>query len=361
MTTSLSRPWALLVGSLGLLALLGFGIRNVLSISRAVIPKSAAPVSSAPPTVLVDDYVVRPTAVADELQATGTIQANQEVQLVSEVARKVTAIYAPEGRAVARGTLLFKLDAADLLARRHKLKLQEKLALLDDRRMRGLLQTESVTQQEYDQVSTTLQVLQADIKSVDVDLAKTQIRAPFAGKVGLNQVDVGAYVTPSTVLTSLEDVSQVEVTFTVPERYAADVRPGQTIRFTTENGSASQVARVVATEPRTDVSTRSLQVKALSPNSKGQLVPGMSAKISFALRATADALVVPTQALIPTDKGYALYAIKGGKADYRDVTTGPRSRGSVQVLTGLRAGDTVITTNLLRLAPGVPVRVASAQ
>jgi membrane fusion protein (multidrug efflux system) len=358
MTTTFSRSRGLLLGALVLVILLGFGIPKVLSANKTVAASAEPAAAESTPAVLVDHYVVHSTTSSDALQATGTIQANQEVQLVSEVARKVTGIYAHEGTLVARGTLLFKFDDADLQARRHKLKLQEKLALLDDGRMRGLLKTESVTQQEYDQVSTNLQVLQADIQGVDVELAKTQIRAPFAGKVGLNKVDVGAYVTPSTVLTSLEDVSQVEVFFTVPERYAAEVRPGQTIQFTTENGTATQSGRIIATEPRTDVSTRSLQVKALSPNAQRQLVPGMSAKISFALRTNANALVVPTQALIPTAKGYALYAIKGGKADYRDVTTGPRSSGTVQVLSGVHPGDTVITTNLLRLGPGVAVQLA---
>ncbi|WP_052732952.1 efflux RND transporter periplasmic adaptor subunit [Hymenobacter terrenus] len=362
MTTTFSSSRVLLFSALGLLILpLGFGLPKLLSAKKTEPAAAGAAPAGPAPAVLVDHYVVRATAVSDELQATGTIQANQEVQLVSEVARKVTGVYAPEGTTVARGTLLFKLDDADLQARRRKLKLQEKLALLDDRRMRGLLQTESVTQQEYDQVSTNLQVLQADLQLVDVELAKTQIRAPFAGKIGLNHVDVGAYVTPSTVLTSLEDVSQVEVAFTVPERYAAEVRPGQTIRFTTDNGTAPQTGRIIATEPRTEVSTRSLLVKAIAPNAKRQLVPGMSAKISFALHAATATLVVPTQALIPTAKGYSLYAIKGGKADYRDVTIGTRSSGVVQVLSGLSAVDTVITTNLLRLGPGVPVQVAKAQ
>jgi membrane fusion protein (multidrug efflux system) len=361
MTTTLSHPKMLLASALLLALALAFGIPKMLPAKKAA-PAADTTTGALPPSaVLVDAAVVHPTAVADQLQATGTIQANQEVQLVSEVARKVTAVYAHEGTTVAHGALLFTLDDADLQARRHKLKLQEKLALLDDSRMRGLLRTESVTQQEYDQVSTNLQVLQADIHAVDVDLAKTRIRAPFAGKVGLNKVDVGAYVTPSTVLTSLEDVSQVEVSFTVPERYAAVVQPGQTIRFTTDNGTAPQAGRIIATEPRTDVSTRSLLVKALSANAKRQLVPGMSAKINLFLHAATKALVVPTQALIPTAKGYSLYAIKGGRADYRDVTTGARSSGTVQVLTGLQAGDTVVTTNLLRLAAGVPVHVASAR
>jgi membrane fusion protein (multidrug efflux system) len=357
MTISFTQTRTLLLGAIILAVLLGLVLPKLRAAKKAVAPTAAVGAAQLP-AVLVDATVVRPTAVPNQLQATGTIQANQEVQLVSEVARKVTAIYAHEGATVAKGTLLFTFDDADLQARRHKLKLQEKLALLDEGRMRGLLRTESVTQQEYDQVSTTLQVLQADIQLVDVDLAKTRIHAPFAAKIGLNKVDVGAYVTPSTVLSSLEDVSRVKVSFTVPERYAAEVRPGQTIQFTTENGSAPQAGRIVAAEPRTDVSTRSLLVEAISPNAQRKLVPGMSAKISFALHDATAALVVPTQALVPTAKGYALYAIKGGKADYREVTTGLRSRGAVQVLTGLSAGDTVITTNLLRLGQGVSVRMA---
>ncbi|MGI4863088.1 MAG: efflux RND transporter periplasmic adaptor subunit [Janthinobacterium lividum] len=357
MTATFTQTRTLLLSAVVLVALLAFALPKMLAAKKAAAPADT-PAATLSPAVLVDDYVVHPTTVPDQLQATGTIQAKQEVQLVSEVARKVTAIYAHEGTTVAKGTLLFTLDDADLQARRHKLKLQEKLALLDDGRMRGLLRTESVTQQEYDQVSTNLQVLQADIQLVDVDIAKTRIRAPFAAKIGLNKVDVGAYVTPSMVLSSLEDVSQVKVSFTVPERYAAEVRPGQTIQFTTENGTTPQSGRIIAAEPRTDVNTRSLLVEAISPNAQRQLVPGMSAKISFALHEATAALVVPTQALVPTAKGYALYAIKGGKADYREVTTGPRSRGAVQVLTGLSAGDTVITTNLLRLGQGVPVRVA---
>ncbi|MFC5412851.1 efflux RND transporter periplasmic adaptor subunit [Larkinella bovis] len=310
--------------------------------------------------IVADVFVVKPETVAEELQTTGTIAANQEVDLVSEVARKLTRIHAREGSYVTQGTLLFKLDDADLLAKKKKIALQEKLARLDEKRFRELLATEAVNQQEYDQIATTLNVLQAELAMVDVDLAKTEIRAPFAGKLGLNKVDVGAYVTPSTVLTSLDDVSQVEVSFTIPEKYASSVRIGQAIQFTTENSNQPFRGKVIATEPKTDLNTRSLLVKAISENRSGKLIPGSSAKIAFTLRSTTDGILIPTQALIPTASGYSLFALKNGKAESRAVKTGSRTKGTVQILQGLSQGDTVLTTNLLRLEPGAAVRAAQA-
>jgi membrane fusion protein, multidrug efflux system len=317
--------------------------------------------SPAIPAVFADVFLVKKTELDEELQTTGSIVANQEVALVSEVARKVTGIYAKEGTFVKKGTLLFKLDDADLLAKRKKLLLQEKLAILDEKRFRELLSTEAVNQQEYDEISTKLKVLQAEIELIDVDLAKTEIRAPFNGKVGLNKVDVGAYVTPLTVLTNIEDVSKVEINFTIPEKYAAEIKTGQKIHFTTENNRSVLEGVISATEPGTDVNTRSLGIKAIAENSKGTLVPGSSARITFSLKKIQDGIVVPSESLIPTAKGYSLFAIKDGKADYREVKTGSRNKATIQVVEGLSHGDTVITSNLLRLGPGVPVQIANIE
>ncbi|GAB3800571.1 efflux RND transporter periplasmic adaptor subunit [Spirosoma humi] len=311
--------------------------------------------------VASDAFVVKRETITDELQTTGTIQANQEVDLVSEVARKLVRVYAREGSFVSQGTLLYKLDDADLLAKKRRLALQEKLAKLDEKRFRELLATEAINQQEYDKVLTNLNVLQAEMAMIDVDLVKTEIRAPFAGKLGLKRVDVGAYVTPSTVLSSIDDISRVEINFTIPEKYASEVRPGQAIHFTTENSSRPFLAKVTATEPKIEANTRSLLVKAISENKGDKLVPGSSAKIAFALHVAQDGILVPTQALIPNTKGYSLFRIKNGKAERRDVTTGSRTKGTVQILQGLSIGDTVLTTNLLRLDTGVPVTTSTVE
>jgi membrane fusion protein (multidrug efflux system) len=343
------------------------GIASLVVAPRVLSGKNEAIAKTAPPAaqtamqaVTVDGYVVSGASVDELIQAVGTISAYQSVAIVSEVARKVTQIHAKEGSAVQKGTLLFKLDDADLRARKQKLVLQEKLAILDEKRFRELLATESVNQQEYDQISTTLQVLQADIQLVNVDLAKTELRAPFAGKIGLTKVDVGALVTPNTVLTSLQDVSQVEVRFTVPEKYAGEIKAGQRIRFTTENGTRTYEGRITATEPQTDLNTRSLDVLAVSENKDGRLVPGVSAKIDIQLKEIQNSISIPTQALLPTPKGYSLFAVKDGKAELREVKTGNRTKATVQILEGVAVGDTIITTNFMRIGPGVPVQIAKA-
>lgn len=318
--------------------------------------------TTAPPVdtkVATDVFVVKRETITDELQTTGTIAANQEVDLVSEVARKLVRAYVREGSYVAQGTLLFKLDDADLLAKKQKIALQEKLAKLDEKRFRELLATEAVNQQEYDKILTNLNVLQAELAMVDVDLAKTEIRAPFSGRLGLKRVDVGAYVTPATVLSSFDDLSRVEINFAIPEKYASDVRAGQTIRFTTENSSQQFIGNVTATEPKLEANTRSLVVKAVSNNASGKLVPGSSAKIAFALHVAQDGILIPTEALIPTTKGYSLFRMNQGKAERRDVKTGSRTKGTVQILDGLSIGDTVLTTNLIRLDTGIPVTISS--
>jgi membrane fusion protein (multidrug efflux system) len=311
--------------------------------------------------VAVDTYIVNGSVIDETIQSVGTIAAKQSVDIVSEIARKVTKIYVQEGSYVKQDALLFKLDDADLLARKYKLQQQEKLALLDETRFRELLTTESVTQQEYDQISTTLKVLQAEIGVLEVEIAKTELRAPFSGKIGLTKVDIGAYVTPNTVLTTLQDVSQVEVNFTVPEKYASEVKAGQLVQFTTENATQTFTGKIIATEPKTDVATRSLDVLAVSENKEGALVPGVSTKIDIGLKQIQQGITIPTQALIPTPKGYSIFAVKNGQADLREVKTGKRTKGNVQILEGVSIGDTVITTNILRLGPGVPVSLASAE
>lgn len=363
MKTQTNQAKLLWISAAVLIVALFFVAPNVFSNKNESDAKSIPAAKAAPAAneVATDVFVVKATTIDDELQTTGTVLANQEVNLVSEVARKVTGIFAKEGSFVSQGTLLFKLDNADLLARKKKLVLQEKLALLDEKRFRELLATEAVNQQEYDQVLTNLNVLQAEIGILNVDLAKTEIRAPFAGKIGLNKVDVGAYVTPATVLASLNDISQVKVNFAIPEKYASEVQAGQTISFTTENSNQPFHGKITAIEPRTDLNTRSLLVKAVSENKSAKLVPGTSAKIVLGLHKIQDGIVIPSQALIPTPKGYSLFTVKNGKAEPREVKTGSRTKATVQILEGLSIGDTVITTNLLRLGPGAPIKAITIE
>ncbi|HLA58693.1 MAG TPA: efflux RND transporter periplasmic adaptor subunit, partial [Puia sp.] len=190
---------------------------------------TAAPVS---PGVPVDGYIVKPAVLKDELEITGTLEPNQEVDIVSELPRKIIRINAKDGASVTAGQLLFEMDNADLLAQLEKLHQQEKLARLNEERLRDLIQHEAVVQQDYDQSFTNLKVLEAEIAELQVLINKTRIRAPFSGQLGIVNVYPGAVVSANTVLTHIQDNSQVKLDFHVPEKYAQTITTGSLQKFT---------------------------------------------------------------------------------------------------------------------------------
>ncbi|HEY4149267.1 MAG TPA: efflux RND transporter periplasmic adaptor subunit, partial [Chitinophagaceae bacterium] len=311
-------------------------------------PAPAAPVSMAIP---VDGAVIHPASLHEDLEVTGTLVANQQVDIVSELTRKIVRVNIKEGNFVKAGTLLFQLDDADLQAQLEKFRQQEKLAVLNEERMRDLIKHEAVVQQDYDQAFTNLKVLQAQIAELQVMIDKTRIRAPFDGQVGIIQVYPGAIVSVNTVLTHIEDNSVVKVEFSVPEKYATIITPGSTQPFTVASSTKQYTARVVARESRLDQSTRTLIVRAVSPNPGRILLPGQSARLNVSLHESDNALMVSSQALIPSSQGYSVFVARSNKVELTPVDIGQRGPYSVEVVKGLHPGDTVVMNNLLRLSP----------
>jgi membrane fusion protein (multidrug efflux system) len=316
---------------------------------------AATPVSSAPPAIPVDGMVVKPASLSEELEVTGSLVANQQVDVVSELTRKLVRVNVKEGSYVRTGDLLFQLDDQDLQAQLEKLSQQEKLALLNERRLRDLIKHEAVVQQDYDQAFTNLKVLQAEIAELQVMIGKTRIRAPFNGRIGIIRVYPGAIVSTNTILTNLEDNSVVKLEFSIPEKYANIITTGSQQRFTVASDSREYKASVIARESRLDASTRTLLVRAVSPNPGGILLPGQSARLRLSLHESNDALLVASQALIPSAGGYGVYLSKNSQVQLTPIEIGQRGAGSVEVSKGLHNGDTVITSNLLRLTPGSSV------
>jgi membrane fusion protein, multidrug efflux system len=316
-------------------------------------PKAVAP------GIPVDGYIVKPAVLNDELEITGTLQPNQEVDIVSELPRKIIRIHVKDGQAVRSGQILFEMDNQDLLAQLEKLRQQEKLADLNEKRLRDLVEHEAVVQQDYDQSFTNLKVLQAQIAELQVMLDKTIIRAPFSGQLGIVRIYPGAVVSVNTVLTHIEDISQVKVDFRVPEKYAQTITIGSQQQFTVTSDNKSYEATVTAREAGVDQNTRTLLVRAVSPNPGRKLLAGQSARIHLALHSSTQALMVSSQALIPSSQGYSVYTVKNNQVQLIPVEIGERGSSSVEVLHGLHKGDTVVTSNLLRLMPGAPVRFAS--
>lgn len=319
----------------------------------------AATAIAAAPGVPVDGHVVKPTALSEELEITGSLVANQEVNIASELMRKVEQVYVKEGNTVAGGTLLFRLDDSDLQAQLERLRQQEKLAILNESRLKDLIEHDAAVQQDYDQAITNLNVLRAEIRQLLTTIDKTRIRAPFSGRIGIIRVFPGTLVSPNTVLTNIVDDNIVKVEFAVPEKYANLIALGKDQLFTVESDTTKHNARVIAKESQMDQKTRTLLVRAISSNPKHDLVPGQSARLQLALRTAPNALKIPSQALMPGSQGYTVYTVKEGKAAITPVEIGQRGAYDVQILKGLTPGDTVVTSNILRLGPGSPLQLVA--
>ena len=304
----------------------------------------------------VDGIIVQPGTVREELQVTGTLVANQRVEIVSELTRRIVKVHVKEGSKVRAGTPLFQLDDADLQAQLQRLRQQEKLATLNEQRLKDLLEHDAIAQQDYDEASTNLKVLEAQIQEILVTIGKTHIAAPFDGQVGIIKVYPGSIVSVNNVLTEIEDNRLIKVEFSVPEKYTNVIAPGSKHTFTIASDEKQYSATVAARAASLSENTRTLLVHATAQNPDGRLLPGQSARLTLALSSSGDALAVSSQALIPSSKGYTLYVSRRGVVEATPVQIGQRSAGSVEITQGLQKGDTVITSNLLRLVPGSPVQ-----
>lgn len=327
--------------------------------SRANETAPATTAIAAAPGIPADAHVVAPGEVKQLIEITGTLAANQEVVISSELTKKVVNVPVKEGNIVAKGTLLFQLDDADLQAQLERLHQQEKLAALNEARLKDLIAHDAASQQDYDQAATNLAVLKAEIRQLQTTIDKTRIRAPFAGRIGIIRTYPGALVSPSTPLTTIVDDAQLKVEFSVPEKYANLVTPGKQQTFTVEADSTAYKATVISKESYVDQSTRTLLVRALTPNTQHKLVVGQSARLAIALRTSGDAMQVPSQSLMPSSQGYSVFLLKNGKAQLAPVEVGQRDANNVQITSGIQVGDTVITSNQLRLTPSSDVRIVN--
>lgn len=309
-------------------------------------------------TMEVRITVLHPQALANNIQATGGLLANEAVEVRSEIAGRVIDIGFQEGGQVAQGQVLLRINDDDLQAQLQKAELAVQLATDDEHRKKQLLAVGGVSQQVYDDARNALQSAQADRANLKAQIAKTVIRAPFNGKIGLRQVSLGGYVSPNTLITDLSQVSPIKVDFSVPERYGREVAVGKKIQFSLDGDTTRYQAEVYAVDPAVDPASRTIAARARTANANGRLRPGSFAHITVELSQVADALLIPTEALVPDIQGQKVLVMKGGKATSVRVLTGIRTNTQVQLISGVQAGDTVITTGLLQLRDGMPVKPA---
>ena len=309
------------------------------------------------PVINVSGYLVKTQTITENIEVGGTLLANESTEIHPEISGRLGYLYVHEGRNVARGALIGRIYDGDLQAQLKKLKVQLDIARQTQSRFGELLKVQGISQQEYDQASLQVSNILADMDIVRADITKTQIRAPFSGKLGLKNISPGAYVTPATVVATIQQVSQLKLDFTVPEKYSGQVRNGQYINFTVDGSDKKYSARVMAIESSVAQATRSLNVRSIVQNNDGQLLPGAFAKVVLNFAPNENAIMVPAQAVIPQARGKKMILAQKGSPVFVEVTTGYRDSVNVQVTSGLNVGDTVVLTGLLSIKPESKINV----
>lgn len=316
----------------------------------------------APPPVqkalIVQTLIATAQPLSADIEVPGTILANETAEIHPEVSGRLVQLNIKEGTNVSVGALLAKLNDGDLQAQFRKLEVQLKIAEQTEKRQAELVKIQGISQQEYDLSLLSVLNIKADMDIIRESIRKTEIRAPFGGRLGLKNVSPGAYVTPSSVLTTISQISSLKIQFNVPERYGAQLKPGLPVSFSIDGTSKTFTATVIASEISIDENTRSLAVRALIKQKDPALIPGAFAKVKIVLGKNNEALMVPNSSIIPSGRKKLLYVYEGGKAMMKEVTTGVRDSTNIQVLTGIKPGDTVITSAMLFLRPGLAVELA---
>ena len=306
----------------------------------------------------VQGFIVKAAPLEDYIEVNGSTIPEEQVQISSEIGGKVAKILFEEGAKVEKGAVLLRIHDEEWKAQREKLAVQKNLAEKIANRLQALLEKEGVSLQEYEVAAAEVDRFEADIKLLDVQLEKTVIRAPFGGVLGFRQISEGSFVSPGAPIVSLVRKDPIHIRFSIPERYGNELAAGGKITFQVAGIPGEIPATVIARDPVIDASTRSVSFEAKAPNPGGRILPGAFTLVRVQLRRFEEALLVPTEAVIPELGGKKVYLYKNGKAQPVEVETGIRQDRAIQVLKGLTAGDTLIASGTMQLRADMPVSIA---
>jgi membrane fusion protein (multidrug efflux system) len=307
----------------------------------------------------VEGYLVKGSVLNSSIDVAGSLLPLEETDIHPEVAGKVVMLSIKEGSIVKKGTLLARLFDGDLQAQLHKLDVQLKVADKTQTRQDELLKIGGISQADYDLSVLSVSSIKADMQVLQASIDKTIIRAPFDGKIGFKNISIGAYVTPATIVTTIRQINKLKLEFSVPEKYTSKIALGNVIFFSTESSDKKYQAKIVATESGITEENRSLKVHAIVENTDKNITSGSFAKVSFDMGNNNNAIMIPTESIIPEARDKKVIVYHNGTADFKIVTTGVRDSANVEILKGINIGDTVITTGLLNLKPGSKISISS--
>jgi len=309
----------------------------------------------------VDGFVVKPSVLINEISVSGSLLPYEEVSLMNEVAGRVVFMNLPEGKFVKKGSLLVKLFNDDLQANLKKMQTQLAIQEKIYKRQTELFKVNGISQYDYDQTYLQLNSIKAEIEVQQSMIRKTQVLAPFDGIVGLRNISEGAQVTPSTLLATIRVENKLKLDFSIPEKYSNEIKAGLKVKFTVHGNDKQYDATVMATEGGIEANTRNLKVRAIVNSNSDNLVPGGFTNVQLTLGANKNAILVPTQAIIPQERNKIIIVVKKGKAQFVTVTTGIRKASTIEIIHGLSPGDTIVTTGLLFIKEGAKVKFSTVK
>lgn len=310
--------------------------------------------------VIVDVIVASPRSIDNVVEANGTVVANEYVELHPEISGRITYLNVPEGAFVEKGTVIARINDADLQATLEKSRVQLDLYQKTEERDRKLLEIQGINQADYDLALNNVNSTRADIDYTQAQIDKTVIRAPFSGIVGLRQVSPGAYVTPANIIATVQQLDKIKVDFTLPEQYASIIKKGSLVDIEVDAATkAHRKGLIIATEPQINQTSRNLKVRAILQNGNGH--PGAFVKVYVDAGADKRAVMVPTNCIIPEDKNNQLILVKDGRAHFVNVQTGVREANDVEIVKGVNPGDTVVVTGVLFARPNARLQVRSVK
>lgn len=310
-----------------------------------------------PTEMVVKGVVVSSQPLDNIVNSSGTVLASESVDLAAEDAGRIESILFEEGKHVRKNDLLVKINDGDLQPQLKKAKLQIQLATDLAERQKLLFKTGNTSKEQYDIAANTLATLKADQERLIASIRRRRILAPFDGVIGLRYVSEGSYVSQTTRIASIQKINPLKVDFAIPEKYAGKVHVRDQVNFRSDETNLRFSGTVYAIEPEIEPTTRTVQLRAMCDNKGEKIFPGAYVHVELLLKEPGGALMIPTQAIIPVLKGQTVLVRKNGVVAAVLVKTGIRTPSSVQVTDGLSVGDTVLTTGILQLRPGMPVNV----
>ncbi|MDP4130750.1 MAG: efflux RND transporter periplasmic adaptor subunit [Bacteroidota bacterium] len=334
------------------------GVLFILSLFSACKNKQDLSKKKPEADIYVDALIASSQPITNTIEVNGTVVANEYVELHPEASGRITYLNVPEGKRIAAGTVIACINNADLEAQLNKSKVQLDLAEKTEERNKQLLAVNGINQSDYDISLNAVNGFKADIAYNQALLDKTILKAPFSGIIGLRQVSLGAYVSPTTLIATLLQLDRIKIDFTLPEGYGSVLKVGGTVDVELDAASnTKKKARIIAIEPQVNQSSRSLTVRAILENSNPN--PGAFVKVYVNAGVDKNAILVPTNALIPNDKDNQMILVKNGRASFVNVTAGLRLANNVVITRGLKEGDTVVVTGVLFARPKAKLDVRS--